>query len=162
MDEIFKNKKRLFGFVGFFLGIVVLVYGVSYGFAWYKDPVREALKNQEIVEEAWRNDTYGGKTPQETLDMFIAALKAGDVELASKYFALDDNLSRKEWEDLLARVKTQNKLMQMSDDLRSYDDSTVSINNYHLFLYRNDDGTVGLQMTLVFNPVSKVWKIESL
>lgn len=31
-------------------------------------------------------DTYGGKTPQETLQMYIEAVEKGDYELASKYF----------------------------------------------------------------------------
>lgn len=31
-------------------------------------------------------DTYGGKTPQETLQLYIAAVEKGDYELASKYF----------------------------------------------------------------------------
>lgn len=31
-------------------------------------------------------DTYGGKTPQETLQMYIDAVEKGDYELASKYF----------------------------------------------------------------------------
>ncbi len=36
-------------------------------------------------EEAMR-DTYGGKTPQETLSLYITAVEKGDYELASKYF----------------------------------------------------------------------------
>jgi hypothetical protein len=31
-------------------------------------------------------DTFGGKTPAETLSLYIDALKKGDYELASKYF----------------------------------------------------------------------------
>ena len=31
-------------------------------------------------------DTYGGQTPEETYDLFLAALKNEDVGLASKYF----------------------------------------------------------------------------
>ncbi|HBM45890.1 MAG: hypothetical protein UT05_C0006G0009 [Parcubacteria group bacterium GW2011_GWF2_38_76] len=31
-------------------------------------------------------DTFGGKTPEETFDMFLVALNKGDVELASKYY----------------------------------------------------------------------------
>ena len=34
-------------------------------------------------------DTYGGKTPQETLQMYIDAVEKGDYELASKYFIGD-------------------------------------------------------------------------
>jgi len=31
-------------------------------------------------------DIYGGKIPQETLQMYISAIEKGDYELASKYF----------------------------------------------------------------------------
>lgn len=31
-------------------------------------------------------DTYGGKTPEETFDMFLSALNKSDAELASKYY----------------------------------------------------------------------------
>ena len=31
-------------------------------------------------------DTYGGATPEETLQLFVDALKAGDIELAAKYY----------------------------------------------------------------------------
>jgi hypothetical protein len=41
------------------------------------------------LEAPFRNDKYGGKTPEETFDMYLAALKKGDLELASKYFAIE-------------------------------------------------------------------------
>lgn len=40
----------------------------------------------DALEAPYRNDTYGGKTPEETFDMFLDALEKGDLELASKYF----------------------------------------------------------------------------
>ena len=42
------------------------------------------------VDELKAQDTFGGETPEETLEMYIEALKVGDVELASKYFRLED------------------------------------------------------------------------
>ena len=51
----------------------------------------EALKKaeQEDYKRAMA-DTYGGKTPQETLQMYIDAVEKGDYELASKYFIGDN------------------------------------------------------------------------
>jgi len=40
-------------------------------------------------EQRYKNDKYGGKTPEETYAMFLEALKKKDIELASKYFTLD-------------------------------------------------------------------------
>jgi hypothetical protein len=38
------------------------------------------------MEKAYTADTYGGVTPEETLQLFIDALKAGDIQLAAKYY----------------------------------------------------------------------------
>jgi hypothetical protein len=48
------------------------------------------LNNIYKKEQAYKKDTYGGKTPQETYQMFLNALKAKDIELASKYFVLEE------------------------------------------------------------------------
>lgn len=47
------------------------------------------MKVLEDWKRAYENDTYGGKTPEETLQLFTDALKKGDINLASKYFLLD-------------------------------------------------------------------------
>lgn len=52
------------------------------------------LKGLVDAENNWKEkdleiamaDTYGGKTPEETLGLYVAALEKGDYELASKYF----------------------------------------------------------------------------
>ena len=46
----------------------------------------EAQRLQDQWEKPYREDTYGGKTPEETYDMFLDALRKGDTTLASKYF----------------------------------------------------------------------------
>lgn len=44
----------------------------------------------ESFEAPYKNDRFGGKTPEETFDMYLAALKKGDLELASRYFWVDE------------------------------------------------------------------------
>src|SRR6266403_2009295 len=48
------------------------------------------IKSQEAqqasLEAAYKNDPYGGATPEETLKLFIDALEKKDYALASKYF----------------------------------------------------------------------------
>jgi hypothetical protein len=46
----------------------------------------KVLSQIEKLKQAYRDDTLGGATPEETLKMFITAFKAGDLKLASKYF----------------------------------------------------------------------------
>ncbi|MDO8555491.1 MAG: hypothetical protein Q7R75_02920 [bacterium] len=45
------------------------------------------LEKQALEKKA--ADKIGGKTPQETLALFIAAVEKGDYELASKYFVIE-------------------------------------------------------------------------
>ncbi len=44
--------------------------------------------NNAIIQ-MFKNDTYGGRTPEETYNLFVDALKKQDVDLAVKYFILD-------------------------------------------------------------------------
>jgi hypothetical protein len=155
-----------------FLGIVAAALVVIAGLSVYSDwrgrknveNAAEALKRFEKEEyERAMADTYGGKTPQETLDMFVDALRKGDVELASKYFMLDDNLSREKWVDYLANIKQKGLLVIMADDVaqeaRPLGSSREGAFAFALF---NKDGTVGVQILMQFNKYSQVWKIESL
>ena len=65
----------------------------------------EALK--QLEQEDYRiamADTYGGKTPQETLQMYIGAVEKGDYELASKYF-----IGEKQEEEIVRLQETKQK-----------------------------------------------------
>ena len=61
---------------------------------------QDVLDYFEQYKQAQNKDIYGGKTPEETLSLFVDALKKGDVKLASKYFVLD---KQKEMEKELMR-----------------------------------------------------------
>ena len=122
--------------------------------------------------KAMTEDVYGGKTPQETLDMFIDALKKEDIELASKYFMLDTNeqpynrenyMNRKKWEDGLKKTKEAGKLQEISVLLTKLkpDKESSSIDTAW-FSILNSEGIADYGAILKFNEYSKVWKIESL
>ncbi len=62
--------------------------------SWQFSKSLESIQQNELALEAAQyetamKDTYGGKTPKETLDLFIAAVEKKDYELASKYFVID-------------------------------------------------------------------------
>lgn len=89
-------KRNIYYVIGIFL-IAIIAF-----FVWQRDkefvPVEnpdKELRGQayldywEDLNEAYKKDTYGGATPEETLNLFIEALKAGDLELASKYFVVE-------------------------------------------------------------------------
>ena len=150
-----------------FVGLAVVILGIAGFFIWERYQGYGEYRNYKALEqryiEAMTEDTYGGKTPQETLNLFIVALKAGDVELASKYFMLDDNLSREKWLKTLMIFKEQGVLDDMAKDI---EEKAQPINgddkNDFAFELLNQDGIVGALIDMWFNTYSKVWKIESL
>jgi hypothetical protein len=112
-------------------------------------------------------DTYGGKTPEETLKLFIEALKAGDIELASKYFALETNsqdpdyLTRKKWEEGLRKIKEKNGLEEVISKLLQLK-LTFKDEDGAVFKLFNSNKEVEVLLEMKMNKYSKVWKIESL
>ncbi len=83
--------KFVFGLLGIIFLTLAILAGGKFYFFWRGtravQELAEALKRAE--EEDYQRamaDTYGGKTPQETLRMYIDAVEKGDYELASRYF----------------------------------------------------------------------------
>ena len=83
--------KHALAFLGILIAVLLaLAIWEGYKIERQRDAVlgiSDALKREQ--EENYRRamaDTYGGKTPQETLRMYIDAVEKGDYELASKYF----------------------------------------------------------------------------
>jgi len=84
------NSAKKYKFFGGLILILVFGFGIYYGVRFYQNRSDfKALADYNSYVEQFKNDTVGGKTPEETLKMFVAALKKGDVELASQYFSLD-------------------------------------------------------------------------
>ena len=72
--------------------VVYLLYVVILGAKYYLDKWEMARKidqfNQMVIN-MFKSDTYGGKTPEETYNLIVDALKKQDVDLAVKYIVLD-------------------------------------------------------------------------
>ncbi|MFH0890667.1 MAG: hypothetical protein V1856_01400, partial [Candidatus Liptonbacteria bacterium] len=109
-----------------FVFLVMVLLGIGGIFAWeiYKEwtlPQRAAELQREIDQmreqehQRLMADTYGGKTPQETLGMYIEAVEKGDYELASKYF-----IEEKQADELRSfNGATEEKLARYIDLLKS-------------------------------------------
>ena len=120
------------------------------------DPVKR-------YQAAMAADAAGGKTPAETLRMFVAALRAHDVARAASYFILDDNLSRAQWVDYFTELKRKNVLDRMADDIeKNARPGTPAYEGDYGFILRNKDGSIGLEIDMELNPLSGVWKLQSL
>jgi hypothetical protein len=119
----------------------------------------QALENYNAIVEMMKNDTHGGATPEETLRLFVAALKEGDVEKASLYFALDESGSREKW---LTALRKDEKAGNLPGIIEFFSRAQLvdNANNRATFKVLNDDGSVGLLIQIFNN--GKVWKIESI
>jgi len=89
-----KSNKIFWGIGLFFVALFIAVEGYSYYDQWRGEKRVEELAQllTKIEKDAFDKkaaDKIGGKTPQETLDMFIKAVESGDYELASKYFVIE-------------------------------------------------------------------------
>jgi len=87
-------NKTIFKFLGG--GAVLVLLGAAALYApgvWQKYQVDKAIVE---LERPYREDIYGGKTPEETFDMFLGALKKDDTDLASKYFVVRKQAEYKE------------------------------------------------------------------
>src|SRR3990167_2561453 len=99
------KKSNFWKFLIAFAAIILLVLGGYWGWNNYLSPEAKesremqanydrAIAHQQQLEDAMKSDTYGGKTPQETLNLFIEALRKNDVDSAFQYFALEEDGER--------------------------------------------------------------------
>ncbi len=107
--NIFKNWT---GVPVLILVVLAVVWVFTNGLPGYK--TWQYKRAYEKLSEPYYNDTYGGKTPEETYDLFIDALKKGDVELASKYFEVS---SQEEWRKTLATYEKSGSLDDLINEL---------------------------------------------
>lgn len=163
------------------LGMTAIIVFIFSGYAlWHQYFSAEAKYRQEVeksalalpakleaYKKAMEEDTYGGKTPEETLQLFIDALKKEDVELASKYFALDDDTARtdEKWLNGLVKAKEQNKLANIADELEQGSEpssNAAPFEGYYRFSVKDKSGNYLTPVVMKLNKYSGVWKIESL
>jgi len=106
--------KKVIKYPVIIISILAVIYlGAEAGYQIrYKLELWEEYKSAEKFNQAiidmFKNDTYGGETPEKTFNMFVEALKNEDVDLAVKYFVLDPDRRenyRKEFNDLKAQGK---------------------------------------------------------
>ncbi len=116
--------KFIAGFFGIIITIFILYFGGVWIFRAYQQwqgekrvqTTVENLKKFEAEDYAKAMaDTYGGKTPQETLQMYINAVEKGDYELASKYFIGD---KQEEWKKELNNIKISGQIENFINPLK--------------------------------------------
>ncbi len=132
-----------------------------HGYKWQKQT--DAF--MEAGRKPYKDDTYGGKTPEETWAMFLDALKKGDVELASKYFVVEKQGG---WLVTLKKTQEADKikiaLSNLPSQLGKSDGPNQSEKRYYEYQVKDKSGKLlgknSIVMTL--NPYTKIWKISVL
>lgn len=105
------EKKKKSKIIIAFLVIAGLAAGYVLGVIGYIKvigPYVAEIKYKAFLEEylkPYKEDFVGGETPEQTIDLFIEALKKGDYELASKYFVVE---RQEEWKKNLKDAKKEN------------------------------------------------------
>ncbi|PIR42125.1 MAG: hypothetical protein COV30_00010 [Candidatus Yanofskybacteria bacterium CG10_big_fil_rev_8_21_14_0_10_37_15] len=141
--------------------------------------VKKIKNNIQSFYERYLGDEYGGKTPEETYELLIMALKKGDIELASKYFVAD---KQERWEETLNEYKEKGFLSDFVVELEEIksdweklpsDDMDITYFEYTIFIKEDSKTTFnGQEIDIpagdytnesIFEKSEKgIWKIQIL
>ena len=153
------SKKMALWFFGI-IGVGVVVWLGALYLNPEERAKRDTLKYFEDLQAQYESDTFGGATPEETLQLFITALEAGDIELASKYFLPDE---REETVELLQNEfdvdKNFDHLVFVLKELKQNGGETKEDKAF--FLKINKENVVTTEVVLTRNQ-NNVWKITDL
>jgi len=161
----------------FWVGVVALILVAFYlaGYLkWYAEGAKYRIQNQvsnqyiasqeaqqAALEAQYKNDPYGGATPEETLRLFIEALEKKDYTLASNYFVPE---KRKEELNLLPDAV---KSGGVAGIVRAYRTGQVKSTKYageEKFEFRlyEPGSTAPFILTIIENPFTNKWLISEL
>ncbi|MEK7087454.1 MAG: hypothetical protein AAB958_02005 [Patescibacteria group bacterium] len=159
-QNIEKPKSKFWKFALGFVAII-FVFGIIifYGYPKYQDWKfsKELKELAQELDRPYLEDTYGGKTPKETLELFIAAIEKEDFELASKYFVLS---KQGEWKSELIEINNLNKidvfLKPIKEEIIKLRDNDVK--------WMNNDKYIS-EGPILFNLIKYpqgIWKIQEI
>ena len=164
MEE--QNKSHFWRFAAGLALLMALGLGIYYAIGWYEwrgvqneaAANDRALQDMKELEAQYENDTYGGTTPEATLALFIDALKKGDIDLASKYFVVDE---REAWLNNLRRIQEGGKLNSMIRDIGTAQRGQDIDKNGAIFSLANSSNEITAMIYLASGK-NGVWKILEL
>lgn len=154
--------------------IVFLLIGLIFYFTYkhfsfkkivnFKETRQKILNQIKKEEEKYKNDNYGATDPLKTYKLFLEALKNNDIDLAVKYFAIDNQAKYKE---LLLNIKKSGQWEKMMNDLLREENQKGEYirDDWYNIKIKNERKevvtTVVLKIIKDFEgkPVSNLWKI---
>ena len=152
------NKTSL-KFIAGFVAIIGVALASLYFFQTYFSPEKRAERKLAELERLYAEDTYGGQTPEETLQLFIDALKAGDIDLASKYFVIEDREKSKQ--QLLNEQKIDSVFEHLIAGLSKLERTVIKDSSQAFFVITDKNNVVTSQVTFGKN-INGTWKIVDM
>lgn len=166
---IIKNKKIILALIEIPICLFLLVLAFVYGKMKYEN--YEWNKKTEAfmstLQAPFKADTYGGKTPEETWALYVAAVKKRDIDLASRYYDVGHQEKEKKFfEEELKIDNLDYYIYQISNPL-TVDQNTPSFlasrkdRKYYVYQFKNKKtGKVEtFNVSFYLNPLTSVWKI---
>lgn len=153
--------KNVLKFLGLAAVVVLLGIGVLLVIQYVRyrnSPEYRAEIDLKNLEKQYAEDPYGGETPEETLRLFIDALKKGDTDLAAKYFVLD---KQEQWREDLGKIEEKNILKDMITDLERKKSKYIISGGQVGFDVANEKNEAILSILLGKGPNER-WKILDL
>ncbi len=125
----------------------------------YKKEQEELISRAMERYKLAKQDHYGGKTPEETLKLFVEALKKKDAKLAAKYYL------PWEWENAESRI---NLLLSKPDRynkfLYAYQTGIIKVVDRAIGkaikIYENKEDDAPYIMEMTYNQETGIWKIK--
>ena len=156
-----------------FLVFIMCGFIILVGRAWYKGNeakietearTRRIMETEQRYANAMAQDVYGARTPQETLDLFVRALRAGDLDLASKYFVLDEDLTHEQWRRNLRDKAEAGELSGIATALEhaAPDAQAIYSEDDYKFKASGTQGGLDIYIGMRLNKQSGVWKIAGM
>lgn len=153
---------------GVLRSVIVLALILSSGFLglWFLSGSKINIKNQNNLPAktaankniADKYSDFGGKTPQETLKLFISALEKNDLTLAAEYFIPEN---RGIVSEDLAKLGNTNMIGDLVKDLKNIKSGKLANETHYSFEIIDETGQAAAALELIKNQKG-LWKIISL
>lgn len=147
-------NKKLFYILFTIIIVAAVVYVAWFWFGdyYYSWRIGYQWKN---FEREWnnyfKNDKFGGATPEETYKMFVNELKRGNIENASQYFYWEKQIDE---QDRLQKMKDEGKLEEYINNLPKWSDlkeEEYSVSDERQYSYQ----VVYPNETKIYDPLSE-------
>jgi hypothetical protein len=167
---LFKNMeqtKKIARPVLMVCGVLLALYALCIAARVFmnRDQLRPLAEYNQAVSAFQREaarDSYGGTSPQETVELFKAALERGEIAHAAKYFVREEASGDEKWRRALERLQAAGGLPDLIEKVGRLqpDEDGIIGNTLYTYAVRSGTGEVIMSMRLFFNGYR--WKITSL